>query len=423
MNCREMVQIPELENVLCLKAGAGGLENEVRWIYFADCLQCVQREYKMENYIHGGELVILTNRKVTDDPVRLLDLIEQMRVRRISALGINEGQISEQLVIYCEENDLPLFELPEKYPLIDLSQNICKRLVLEENCRNSAEQLFSSILDAEHLSRENVMAQAGYLNINLEGSFCVAEFTFDRKDELNSGNGFKKKECIAEELFEKGQKLRKMIQAEFCSSMGENLLILTQTGSVLVLIPARGEIKNLIKKIATRIIEKLQKKYQESCYVGVGDSKEYLTEIRDSRNEAATAIWLAMASGKNRKTNDRILFFSELGVYTLISHVSDQKILDNYVESHLGKLMQADKLHKGNLCETLEHYLSCNCNAKKTAEEMFVHRNTLNYRLKKISEIQECDFEELEECLELKLAFEILKYCAPSTKKMFHDIH
>lgn len=110
MNCREMVQIPELENVLCLKAGAGGLENEVRWIYFADCLQCVQREYKMENYIHGGELVILTNRKVTDDPVRLLDLIEQMRVRRISALGINEGQISEQLVIYCEENDLPRSE-------------------------------------------------------------------------------------------------------------------------------------------------------------------------------------------------------------------------------------------------------------------------------------------------------------------------
>ena len=45
------------------------------------------------------------------------------------------------------------------------SQIICRRLVLEENDRNAAEQLFSSILDAEHLSRERVMAQARYLNL------------------------------------------------------------------------------------------------------------------------------------------------------------------------------------------------------------------------------------------------------------------
>lgn len=36
MNCEDMVKIPELENVLLLRAGAGGMENIVRWIYFAD---------------------------------------------------------------------------------------------------------------------------------------------------------------------------------------------------------------------------------------------------------------------------------------------------------------------------------------------------------------------------------------------------
>lgn len=415
MNCREMVQIPELENVLCLKAGAGGLENEVRWIYFADCLQCVQREYKMENYIHGGELVILTNRKVTDDPVRLLDLIEQMRVRRISALGINEGQISEQLVIYCEENDLPLFELPEKYPLIDLSQNICKRLVLEENCRNSAEQLFSSILDAEHLSRENVMAQAGYLNVNLEGSFCVAEFAFNNKENSKkikeSKTGFESKKQTAEELFAKAQKIRKIISSEFRSYAEEELLILPQTGAILVLVPMKEGREDRLKETAQRIIERVQKEYQETLFSGIGESKAYLTEIRESRNEASAAVRVAAAASYGMSVSNvgKVLFFRELGVYTLLSHIENQKILDDYIETHLGKLMQADKLHKGNLCETLEHYLNCNCNAKKTAEEMFVHRNTLNYRLKKISETLECDFEELNDCLELKLAFEILK--------------
>ena len=178
MNCKDMMQIPELTEVLKLKAGKNGLQQSVRWIYFADCLQCVKSEYKIENYIHGDEFVVLTNPSVTDDSQKLMALIHQMYEYRITALGINEGQISEELIHYCEEKNLPLFELPEKYPLIDLSQIICRKLVLEENDRNAAEQLFSSILDAEHLSRERVMAQARYLNIDLEGSFFVAEFAF-----------------------------------------------------------------------------------------------------------------------------------------------------------------------------------------------------------------------------------------------------
>ena len=108
MNCRDMMQIPELTEVLKLKAGENGLEQSVRWIYFADCLQCIKSEYRIENYIHGGEFVVLTNPSVTDDS---------------------------------------------------------RKLVLEEKDRNAAEQLSSSILDAEHLSRERVMAQARYLNL------------------------------------------------------------------------------------------------------------------------------------------------------------------------------------------------------------------------------------------------------------------
>lgn len=412
MNCREMMGTPELENVLCLKAGSKGVDGEIRWIYFADCLQCVQREYRMEDYIHGGEFVILTNRKVTENQEKLMNLIEQMRAHKITALGINEGQISEQLADYCEEKNLPLFELPEEYPLIDLSQTICKWLVLEENSRNSAEQLFYSILDAEHLSRENVMAQAGYLNVNLAGSFCVVEFAFDKNGRSDAENEISDKEQSAEELFIKGQKIRKIIELQFRSFCGEKLLTLSQTGSILALVPTREEKQKQLKENVLHIIERVQKEYQEVLYVGIGDSKDYLTEVRDSRNEAAAAVRVAETSylsGRGKKTN-RVLCFKDLGVYTLISHVENQKLLDQYVETYLGKLIQADEIHKGNLCVTLEHYLNCNCNAKQTAEEMFVHRNTMNYRLKKISEILECNLEELEECLKLKLAFEILCY-------------
>ena len=63
MNCKDMMQIPELTEVLKLKAGKNGLQQSVRWIYFADCLQCVKSEYKIENYIHGEDGLMTARNK------------------------------------------------------------------------------------------------------------------------------------------------------------------------------------------------------------------------------------------------------------------------------------------------------------------------------------------------------------------------
>ena len=398
MNCQDMMQIPELAEVLKLKAGEKGLEQSVRWIYFADCLQCVKSEYRIENYIHGGEFVVLTNPSVTDDSRKLLELIRQMYEHGITALGINEGQISGELMRYCEEKNLPLFELPEKYPLIDLSQIICRKLVLEENDRNAAEQLFSSILDAEHLSRERVMAQARYLNIDLDGSFFVAEFAFV------SGN--------TEKVWENGdfltawRNVKRMIRTKLSIYIKQDILILPQAGSLLALIPDRENGEHNIKEIFSRIVERAQREYDTDLRIGAGNSKAYLDEVKISRNEAASALRAAEVSGMK----GQLFFYRDQGIYTLISHVDDSRILDTYVEEKIGKLLQADELNDGNLSETLENYLNCGCNAKKTAEEMFLHRNTLNYRLKKIREILGCDLENLDTCLELKMAFLISRY-------------
>lgn len=398
MNCKDMMQIPELTEVLKLKAGKNGLQKSVRWIYFADCLQCVKSEYKIENYIHGDEFVVLTNPSVTDDSQKLMALIHQMYEYRITALGINEGQISEELIHYCEEKNLPLFELPEKYPLIDLSQIICRKLVLEENDRNAAEQLFSSILDAEHLSRERVMAQARYLNIDLEGSFFVAEFAFSSE---NTESGWENEDSLTA-----GRNVKPMIHAELSGYIKQDILILPQAGSILALIPDKDAEESHIKEIFARIVDRAQREYGITLRIGVGNSRAYLDEVKASRNEAASALRAAEVSG----SEGNIFFYREQGLYTLLSHVDDSRILDIYVEEKIGKLLRADEINDGNLSETLENYLNCSCNAKKTAEEMFLHRNTLNYRLKKIREILGWDLENLDTCLELKLAFLIRRY-------------
>ena len=56
MNCADIMRIPEFRGVMTLKAGEEGLQRQVRWIYFADCLQCIQNEYKMEKLSMEGNL-------------------------------------------------------------------------------------------------------------------------------------------------------------------------------------------------------------------------------------------------------------------------------------------------------------------------------------------------------------------------------
>ena len=73
------------------------MKNTIRWIYFADCLQCVKNEYHVEDYIHGDEFVVLTNPDVTEDKNKLMALITSMVDYGIAALGINEDRFCRSL--------------------------------------------------------------------------------------------------------------------------------------------------------------------------------------------------------------------------------------------------------------------------------------------------------------------------------------
>ena len=80
------------------------------------------------------------------------------------------------------------------------------------------------------------------------------------------------------------------------------------------------------------------------------------------------------------------------------------------MESKIGRLIEAEQMQEGDLCETLEAYLEHNCNANATAEALFIHRNTMRYRMNKIRRILDDDISDISVFLELKLAFAIKRY-------------
>ena len=60
-----------------------------------------------------------------------------------------------------------------------------------------------------------------------------------------------------------------------------------------------------------------------------------------------------------------------------------------------------------SLIETLECYINHNCDIKQTAEGMYLHRNTLRYRINKIEELLQVDINDIQTVINFAVAFKI----------------
>ncbi|MGG4032800.1 PucR family transcriptional regulator ligand-binding domain-containing protein [Paenibacillus cisolokensis] len=84
------------------------------------------------------------------------------------------------------------------------------------------------------------------------------------------------------------------------------------------------------------------------------------------------------------RLGNNIVRYRELGVYMLLYRLQGSEELAEFSRMYVAPLLEMDRKQQGSLLTTLRTYIHCNCNAKETAERMFVHYNTISYRLERI---------------------------------------
>jgi len=114
----------------------------------------------------------------------------------------------------------------------------------------------------------------------------------------------------------------------------------------------------------------------------------------------------ALKVGSCTPGRERVFHFDDLGVYRILL-TSDTKEIDKFYEDILGRLVSYDKKNKGELVETLEALFANEMNLQKTAEQLFIHYNTMRYRVNRIQQITGLDLKSPEDCLSLQLALKI----------------
>ena len=84
-------------------------------------------------------------------------------------------------------------------------------------------------------------------------------------------------------------------------------------------------------------------------------------------------------------------------------------VLREFYDSSIGPLAEYDRENKTELLESLEIYLLENRSISAAAARLYIHRNTMNYRINKIKQILSVDFDDSENLLKLQLGIKIMR--------------
>ena len=87
---------------------------------------------------------------------------------------------------------------------------------------------------------------------------------------------------------------------------------------------------------------------------------------------------------------------------------SDPTVLQNFYLKTLGSITDYDNKNGTDYIKTLQSYITHNKNTAMISNELFIHRNTVNYRLKKIEELFALDLNDLHTITNFQIAFHIL---------------
>lgn len=154
-----------------------------------------------------------------------------------------------------------------------------------------------------------------------------------------------------------------------------------------------------IGEIILKIIVQLRMK-EYTFFTGVSLNLPGLEKLSQTYLQARQTVDLS----EKMDWKNMLVRYNELGVYQLLLAISDNEAKRNYYDNILGTLEQYDKNNRADYLDFLSTYLDCNCNINETADKLFVHRNTVVYKIKKISELLDCDLSEMEVRVELYLA-------------------
>lgn len=165
-----------------------------------------------------------------------------------------------------------------------------------------------------------------------------------------------------------------------------------------------------INKLANSIVDTLSSEFYTQCTVGIGTVVSNIKDLARSFKEAQVALEVR----KVFDTEKSIVNYNNLGIARLIYQLPTT--LCEMFLKEVFKRGSIDSLDHETLF-TIQRFFENNLNVSETSRKLFVHRNTLVYRLEKIKKITGLDLREFEDAIVFKVALMVKKYLSSNPTK------
>lgn len=400
ISVRDIFKLNSLKKIN-LVAGETGLDRYIEWIYVAECFENPLEGIK---WLQGGEIIFITGVGIKDNVELLLDLIKGISEKNGSGLIVNIGPyikgISEEAIKLADKLEVPLFTLPWEVKLVEVSRELSNAIVLSRIEENSLTHFLSNILFGDGEIEGDAIQKAAYFGYNLEGECCICVIDIDGFERYLKSKGLEDEISISKIKIT----FRKIVQ-DILEKHALKVPIIDKDDAVILFIRSEENFMSRLDRALKEIQEATKKRMDGlSVSVGIGNSYKDLKMMKQSLNEAE----LSIDSAKCQGLDDTITRYKDIGIYGLLFSIKSRTVLENYFMEVLGPINSSDN-KDNNLIEILEMYLNENCNITATAEKLFLHRNTLKYKIKKIEELLYCDLHNFDDCMKVKIALYINK--------------
>ena len=389
VTCDNIQKLEKCEK-LKLIAGESGLSRQIKWVHYVEEMSYIK-------FVKGKEL-ILTTGLLLKEQQKFLSFIEQLHKKGVSGIVINEmpdGIIPflDDVVKLGNQIGLCIFSLPFHCRFIDISQSICYAIFLSEQHNHSREKLLSSLFIGEILNLQyakTLLEEYGFLPHLTYVSISIQLQTLRTEQAKFLNASFQ----IARYIEYLQERIKR------------NILYLLQGHELLAILPVMpNEQSKDIHAICDLMISEISHiMHNATIYAGIGNQWDGLEGIcasmTNAHNMAALAPFL----------NKAILDYAQCGIFHLLLNIPAKQIVHDAYRAVIQPLIDFDKTRRTDLTHTLFCFLENDCNLSSTAAKLFVHYNTLRYRLKTIENTLDVDLKSPKVISELMMALSIRRY-------------
>lgn len=201
-----------------------------------------------------------------------------------------------------------------------------------------------------------------------------------------------------------------VLQNLFPDRQKDFVLSITESDLVLIKEMTPGFDRSEPQTIAESIDKAMQRELGVKTVIGIGTPAKHLRELADRYKEAQVAIDV----GKVFDDDKSIISYENLGLGRIIYQLPTT--LCEMFLSEVFKKNPIESLDQETLY-TINKFFENNLNVSETSRKLFVHRNTLVYRLEKIKKLTGLDLREFDHAIIFKVALMVKKYLNSQTKQ------